>query len=219
MSDAALTPVTLQGHEVRLEPLTLHHVDDLVAAASEDRSTYAFTHVPDGRDAMARYVTAALADHAAGRSLPFAVRRVASRTIVGTTRFLDLQRFAWPPEGPGTTRTSDASPPTVAEIGNTWYAASAQRTTVNTDCKVVMLQHAFETWQTIRVTLKTDARNLRSRAAILRLGAAFEGVRRRHLPVPGGAVRDTAYYSIVAEEWPAVRSSLLARLQRTDAAS
>jgi RimJ/RimL family protein N-acetyltransferase len=103
---------------------------------------------------------------------------------------------------------SDDTPPTVAEIGGTWYAASAQRTVVNTECKLLLLSYAFDTWGVLRVTMKTDTRNERSRVAILRIGARFEGIRRVHAPAVDGAVRDTAYYSIVAAEWPEVRARL-----------
>lgn len=104
--------------------------------------------------------------------------------------------------------------PQVAEIGSTWYAAAYQRTGVNTECKLLMLRHAFETWRATRVTLKTDARNKASRAAIERLGARFEGVRRAHGPAQDGIVRDTACFSVIAAEWPAVRDRLQRRLSR-----
>lgn len=104
--------------------------------------------------------------------------------------------------------------PTVAEIGSTWYGASFQRTGVNTECKLLMLAHSFDSWNTIRVTLKTDARNIRSRYAIQRLGATFEGIRRAHLPASNGSIRDTAYFSIIAEEWPSVRTNLKNRLEK-----
>jgi RimJ/RimL family protein N-acetyltransferase len=100
----------------------------------------------------------------------------------------------------------------VAEIGSTWYAPWAQRTHANTACKLLLLRHAFEQWQAIRVTLKTDARNARSRAAIERIGGQFEGVRRAHVPATDETVRDSAYYSIIAAEWPEVRGRLEARL-------
>jgi RimJ/RimL family protein N-acetyltransferase len=102
----------------------------------------------------------------------------------------------------------------VAGIGSTWLAASAQRTAVNTEAKLLMLTHAFDVWGVHRVTLKTDARNARSRSSIQRLGAVFEGVRRVHVPAADGTLRDTAYYSIVAAEWPAVRDGLLERVRR-----
>ena len=209
---AMLTAPILQGTRVRLEPLSAEHLQGLVAAAAEDRSTYAYTSVPDGVEDTERYVRAALVEQAEGRSIPFAVRLVDGDNVVGSTRFLDLGAFSWPPPWPpgcypGSV-PSDEEPPTVAEIGATWYAASSQRTGVNTECKLLMLAHAFDTWGAVRVTLKTDARNERSRRAIERLGAAFEGVRRAHVPTIDGTIRDTAYYSIMKDEWPAVRVHL-----------
>lgn len=213
-----LNQVTLHGSKVRLEPMTMDHVNDLCAAASEDRSTYTYTYVPDGQEDTKRYIEIALTDFSKSRALPFVVRHLETGHIVGTTRFLDLEVFSWPPPWPpgvanGPSPT-DTTPPTVAEIGSTWYAASFQRTGVNTECKLLMLTHAFETWNTIRVTLKTDARNIRSRSAIQRLGATFEGIRRAHVPASDGSIRDTAYFSILAEEWPAVRTNLQERLKR-----
>lgn len=211
-----LSPITLAGSIVALEPLSLDHAAELHQAASDDRASYAFTYVPEGKDAVSRYIDGALAARARGQALPFAVRQLAKGTIVGSTRFLDLQRFVWPPPWPpggaDATKPSDGSPPTVAEIGSTWYAPSAQRTGVNTEAKYLLLKHAFETWRTVRVTLKTDARNLRSRTAILRLGATFEGIRHRHTAAVDGTIRDTAYYVILAEEWSTVRLALEARM-------
>lgn len=199
---AVLEPVTLVGRVVRLEPLDRSHVDAIATASAEDRSSYGYTWVPDGRAGAVEYVTQALAEHAAGNHLPFAVRSLASGNLVGSTRFLDIG--CW-----------DGDSPTVAEIGHTWYAASAQRTAVNTDCKLLLLGHAFETWGAIRVSLKTDARNARSRAAIERIGGRFEGVRRAHMKAADGGVRDTAYYSITAAEWPDVKVGLERRLSAT----
>lgn len=213
-----LTPVTLRGRLICLEPMTINHVYDLCEAASVDRSTYAYTNVPKGQEETARYIEAALAGYSEGRALPFVVRYNATGRIIGTTRFLDLEVFSWPPPWPPGVANGpspmDWIPPTVAEIGSTWYAASYQRTGVNTESKLLMLTHALDTWHTIRVTLKTDARNERSRSAILRLGAIFEGIRRAHVPASDGSIRDTAYYSILTEEWPAVRANLLERLQK-----
>lgn len=209
-----LMPVTLRGHLVCLEPLTIDHVNDLCVTVLEDRSTYTYTYVPNGQEDTKRYIEIALADFSKGRALPFLVRHLDTGRIVGTTRFLDLEVFSWPPGVASGLSPTDLTPPTVAEIGSTWYAASFQRTGVNTECKLLMLAHAFDSWNTIRVTLKTDARNIRSRSAIQRLGATFEGIRRAHLPASDGSFRDTAYFSIIAEEWPAVRTNLQDRLQK-----
>ncbi len=207
----------LVGRLTRLEPLSDDHVEGLVAAAAEDRSSFAYTTVPDGMAETRAYVGLALEDHAAARAVPWAVRRLSDERLVGTTRYLDLDVFTgqppWPPRVPGGRRPSDSEPPTALEIGGTWYAASAQRTGVNTDVKLTLLTHAFEVWKVRRVTFKTDARNRASRVAIERLGARFEGIRRVHHVASDGQVRDSAYYSIIAEEWPSVATVLKARLR------
>ncbi|WP_042161485.1 GNAT family N-acetyltransferase [Paenibacillus gorillae] len=218
-----LTPVTLCGRLVSLEPMTINHANALSDAASENRSFYSFTYVPDGLEDAQRYIEIALADSSKNRAMPFVVRHLETDRIVGTTRFLDLEVFTWPPPWPPGVASgpspTDLVPPTVAEIGSTWYATSFQRTGVNTECKLLMLTHAFDSWKTARVTLKTDARNTPSRSAIQRLGAAFEGIRRAHAPASDGSIRDTAYYSILAEEWPAVRSNLEDRLRKGKSSS
>jgi RimJ/RimL family protein N-acetyltransferase len=126
--------------------------------------------------------------------------------VVGATRYLELEVFT-ATMGETDVPTDDV-PPTVLEIGGTWYAASAQRTSVNTACKRLLLGQAFDTWGVLRVMLKTDARNARSRAAIERLGAAYEGIRRVHVRATDGGLRDSAYYSVVASEWPPIRERL-----------
>ncbi|HEY0935170.1 MAG TPA: GNAT family protein [Trebonia sp.] len=207
--------VVLEGRRVRLEPLTAGHVADLVQAATESRDTYQFTLVPADQAAMTRYVEAALEDQRTGWALPFALRDRRSQAVIGSTRFLDLDYWHWPPSWPpGRTTPQPDAIPTVAEIGSTWLAPSAQRTGGNTEAKLLMLSHAFDTWGVLRVTLKTDARNTRSRRAIERAGGRFEGIRRAHARAVDGSVRDTAYYSIVDREWPAVRAALQARLEQ-----
>jgi RimJ/RimL family protein N-acetyltransferase len=202
-----LTPFPLAGRHARLEPLSDAHVPGLAAAAAEDRATFGFTAVPDGEQGAAAYVAAALRDQRRGEALPWAVLRPADGAVVGSTRFLDLARVGVPDPA-----ISDERPPNVLEIGHTWYAASAQRTAVNTEVKLLLLTQAFDRWAALRVTLKTDARNARSRAAIERLGAVFEGVRRAHATASDGGVRDTAYYSITRPEWPGVRNRLAGRV-------
>jgi len=205
--------VVLAGDVVTLRPMAIDDVDALVAAASEDRATYGFTPVPDGVAAMREYVDGVLADEREGWALPFVTTLTADGRVVGSTRFLDLDD--WSPDrrvgGPplGATGT-----PFTAEIGATWLAASVQRTAVNTEAKLLMLTHAFDTWGAERITFKTDARNARSRTAIERLGAQFEGIRRAHVRASDGGIRDTAYYSIVRAEWPDVRKGLEVRLAR-----
>ena len=193
-------PIVLQGESVRLEPLTLEHVPALMVAASEDRSTYAFTLVPDQLDAMAAYVATALDDQMAGRTYAFVT--VQGERIVGSTRFMDIDYW------------QDSPVPSVLEIGGTWLSASAQRTAANTEAKLLMLTYAFDTWHVHRVTFKTDARNERSRRAIERLGARFEGIRRAHLVTYDGTIRDSAYFSIIASEWPVVKRHLCGLLNR-----
>lgn len=198
-----LTPITLRGKIVTLEPMSLANIEELYSAASEDRSTYTYTSVPNSLDTTKEYIEAALIANANGRALPFVVHHNSTNRIVGSTRFLDIEVFS----------SHTTSSPTVVEIGNTWYASSVQQTGVNTECKLLLLTYAFETWNTIRVTLKTDARNNKSRAAIERIGAAFEGIRRAHMPAADGGIRDTAYYSIIADEWPGIRNKLEQYLQ------
>jgi N-acetyltransferase len=204
-----LFPLTLDGERVRMEALSPAHVDGLVAAAAESRATYSLTQVPAGAAAMAAYVEAALADAARGLAVPFATVDKARGRVVGTTRFGNIEYWKWPdaplppvPAGP------DA-----VEIGWTWLAASAQRTHVNTEAKLLMLAHAFEVWRVRRVTLKTDARNARSRANIERIGGHLDGVLRAHTSAWDGLIRDSAVYSILLSEWPAAKERLAARLR------
>jgi RimJ/RimL family protein N-acetyltransferase len=195
---------TLAGAHARLEPLSMSHVNALAAAASEDRSTYNLSLVPDGEGPMASYVAALLADWESGLVAPFAQVDAATGRVVGATRYLTIRTR------PG------YDVPFAVEIGGTWLAASAQRTAVNTEAKLLLLTHAFEHWGVVRVDLKTDARNERSRAAIERLGARFEGVLRKWQPsqVLGeeDGYRDSAIYSVLDAEWPSVREGLAARL-------
>ena len=199
-----IEPVTLAGRHVELIPLAAEQAEELTAAASVDRATYGYTEVPGTREEMADYIGRLLAKHAAGTDLPFAQRLVTDGRLVGCTRFLELR--SW--RGRGV--------PDEVEIGGTWLDADVQRTPVNTEAKLLLLTHAFETWHVDRVALATDSRNDRSRRAIERLGAQFEGILRHHRPslVPGeaGRPRDTALFSITDDDWPAVRATLLERL-------
>jgi RimJ/RimL family protein N-acetyltransferase len=211
-----VSELRLEGESVRLEPMRTTDAAALLAAASEDRSSYGYTLVPATIEEAEAYVAEAVAARDAGRALPFTVVEQSSGRVVGTSRFLDLETFTWPPPWPaGVVRgpsLTDAVVPSVGELGSTWYAASAQGARVNPEAKLLMLGHAFEAWAMVRITLKTDARNARSRAAIEKLGARFEGIRRAHVPATDGSIRDSAYYSIVADEWPAVRAGLESRL-------
>jgi RimJ/RimL family protein N-acetyltransferase len=202
--------MVLAGDVVTLRPPSLDDVDALLAAANDDRETYRFTTVPGDLVAMRRYVEDALDEERDGRALPFVTTRTADASVVGSTRFLDLDDW----RGSSGMASDARGAPRAVEIGATWLARSAQRSAVNTEAKLLMLRHAFMTWGVVRVSFKTDARNARSRAAIERLGAQFEGIRRAHMPASDGGVRDSAYYSILRDEWPAVETRLVARLAR-----
>lgn len=200
-----LEPFTLTGRHVRLEPLRPDHAEALLTAADADRSTYGWTAVPADLPAMQQYIAALLSDAAARTAVPFAQVSTADGTPIGCTRFLDLRWWA------------GRDTPAEAEVGGTWLTAAAQRTAVNTEAKLLLLTHAFEVWQVQRLAICTDERNQRSRTAIERLGASFEGVLRHHRQQAGhhtvpGAPRHTAVYSILPAEWPAVKTRLEARL-------
>jgi len=200
-------PLTLEGTHVRLEPLALAHVPALAGAASGPRGTYALTWVPEGEAAMRRCVEEALALREGGAAVPFATVQRATGRVIGSTRFFNFEYFRWPDGA-----RAAPQPPDAVEIGWTWLAADAQRTAANTDAKLLMLTYAFESWRVLRVNLRTDARNARSRAAIERLRARLDGILRAHLPAADGGVRDTATYSLLASEWPAAKARLSARL-------
>jgi N-acetyltransferase len=195
---------TLKGNLVRLEPLTLEHVDGLLEAANEDRSSYGMTSVPDDRDGTEGFIQDMLRMWEAGEVIPFAQIDVASNRPVGVTRLMTIRSLR------------HVATPYAVEIGGTWLAKSAQRSGINTEAKLLLLDYAFETWHVGRVDLKTDARNDRSRNAILRIGASFEGVLRHWQPslVEGeeGTLRDSAMFSIVDEQWPSVRERLCSLL-------
>jgi N-acetyltransferase len=209
-SMSALIPVVLEGRHVRLEPLTMAHVPGLLAVGRGPRDTFGFTTVPVEEADMIRHVAALLNDHARGTALPFATVDRARGRVVGATRFLNVEFWSWPAGSP---HQRGAGVPDVVEIGGTWLAPGAQRTGINTEAKLLMLIHAFETWRVHRVSLKTDARNARSRAAIVRLGARFDGVVRATRMAADHTIRDDAMYSILEAEWPAVKANLTARLR------
>ncbi|MER5739584.1 GNAT family protein [Streptomyces sp. NPDC002262] len=209
-------PVLLTGRSVRLEPLAMRHAEALARAGEADRSAYAFTPVPNGLESALDYIARALAEQAAGRSLPFALVSTADDRVIGSTRFLELDYWRGPLVWPPTPGHPHGDPltaiPDAAEIGNTWISGDARGTGINTEAKLLMLRHAFDTWGVRRITLRADARNTRSRVAIERLGATCEGIRRAHSRGLDGAVRDTAFYSILDEEWPTVRDIIELRL-------
>lgn len=210
----------LENEIVRLEPLARDHVGDLLAAATEDRASYAVAPVPGDRPTMTAYVEAALADAAARRAVPYAIVQRRPGRVVGSVRLMNLEWWTWPHGDvrvPGDPRRAEAGDgPDAAEIGHAWLAASAQRTAVNTASCLLLMRHAFEVWRVHRLVLKTDRRNERSRAAIERLGGRFEGILRQHLPAADGVVRDTAMFSIIQSEWPAVEARVEAMLARSE---
>jgi RimJ/RimL family protein N-acetyltransferase len=202
--------LTLRGKYIQLEPLGPSHIDGLVAAAAGDPSLYQWSPVPRGRADAAEYVETALAWRDAGSAVPFAIVRAHEGIVIGSTRFFNLERWAWPAGHPSHGRLV----PDACEIGYTWLAHSAIRTSANTEAKLLMLTYAFETWEVLRVCLHTDVRNLRSRAAIERIGGRFEGILRAHRMAADFIPRDSARYSILAAEWPGVKQGLLRRMER-----
>lgn len=200
-----IEPGVLRGEHAELIPLSPDHVEALSAAATVDRSTYGFTEVPPDHERMADYVGRLVALGADGQAVPFAQRRRADARLVGCTRFMELRWWR-----------SRAEPDEV-EIGGTWLAADVQRSPINTEAKLLLLTYAFDTWGVVRVALATDERNRRSRDAIERIGARYEGTLRHHRPstVAGeiGRPRDTALFAITDDDWPNVRHQLQHRLR------
>jgi N-acetyltransferase len=194
----------LSGTHVRLEPLSRAHVPGLVAAAAEDPALYQWTVLPPDADGMNRYVDTAVRWREEGTALPFATVRRADGKVLGSTRFFLIERWEWPAGHPNASRAS----PDGCEIGYTWLAASAIRTAANTEAKLLMLEFAFEQWRVQRVCFHTDMRNERSRNALARLGAVFEGTLRAHRLASDLVPRDSARFSIIAAEWPGVRQRL-----------
>lgn len=205
-----LTGIALQGSSVRLEPLGKHHAPGLTEASAIDPSLYRWSAVPVGRAAVERYIVAAMEMSEAGGAVPFATVRIADNVVIGSTRFFDVERWAWPADHPRHGRTN----PDACEVGYTWLSAPAIRTAANTEAKLLMLRHAFEVWGMLRVCFHTDARNDRSAAALARIGAQFEGVLRAHRLASDFIARDSKRYSIVAAEWPAAKKNLEVRLTR-----
>jgi RimJ/RimL family protein N-acetyltransferase len=192
------SPVTLEGNGIRLEPLTAEHESSLAAAASDGKLWELwYTSVPEPSQ-VSRYIADALVGQAAGHMLPWAVRELARGDIVGTTRYHDI-----------------VAPIDRVEIGWTWYAASWQRSHVNTAAKLLLLTHAFESLGCGVVGLRTDNFNFRSQRAIEALGAKRDGVLRHHTARRDGTVRDSVMFSILLSEWPDVKRHLELRLARS----
>jgi RimJ/RimL family protein N-acetyltransferase len=190
-----VTPVTLEGQHARLEPLAEAHLAGLAEVGlDEDLWRWIPTAVRT-REGMAAYIETALNEQERGTSLPFAILEKATGRAIGSTRYGNIEL---------THRR--------VEIGWTWVAREWQRTAMNTEAKYLLLKHAFESLGCMRVELKTDSLNERSRAAILRLGAREEGIFRNHMITASGRIRHTVYFSIIDSEWPAVKARLETRL-------
>lgn len=192
-----IRPVVLQGDIVRLEPLTMDHVDALSEVAFDEDLWRVSLQALRTKDDVARYVRNALDLQANGSALPFATIAISLQKVAGSTRF-------------GNIDTSNKR----VEIGWTWVGKQWQRTGLNTEAKFLMLRHAFEEWKCIRVEFKTDVLNVQSRKAILRLGAKEEGILRKHAIAAGGRVRDSVYYSILDDEWTRIKQHFATHLLR-----
>lgn len=192
-----LTPPTLAGCHVRLVPLTLGHVPALWEVAREEEIWRWTLNRIGSEDDMRRYVDEALGKQDAGAAIPFVTTEAATGRVIGSTRYHNI----------------DAHNRRV-EIGYTWIGGPWRRTPVNTEAKYLMLRHAFETLGCVRVELRTDALNTRSRNAIRRIGATEEGILRKHMLTDSGRFRDTVYFSILDDEWPGVKQRLEEKLAR-----
>lgn len=198
LSKIDLTPITLTGRAVRLEPLSPAHIPELArAGAHEDIWRYMIYGPVIGEEKMRAWVLDLLERHKCGTDLPFTVIHQVSGTVVGATRFMEIQ----PADN-------------ALEIGGTWYSPAFQRSAVNTECKYLLLRHAFEVWGVARVQFKADLRNERSQRALERIGALREGVLRKHKTLPDGYQRSSAIYSIIDEDWPVVKERLEGLIDR-----
>jgi RimJ/RimL family protein N-acetyltransferase len=192
-----VTPVTLTGERIRMEPLAEHHLDDLARVAADARVFRWILGVPMTDDDLRTWLATALANAGAGTEVPFATIERSSGRAVGSSRYMTI--------APEHRRL---------EIGWTWLGIAYQRSGINREAKLLQLTHAFEVLGAERVEFKTHARNLASRAALLGIGATFEGVLRHHVIMADGSNRDSAFYGILAAEWPDVRDRLRAKLAR-----
>jgi RimJ/RimL family protein N-acetyltransferase len=193
-----MAPLTLTGRFVRLDPLSEEHVRGLTAVGIDDEIWRLMPYGPmRGEDDIRRWVRLVMQRAAEGSDLPFTVIHLDSGRVAGATRYMEIR-----PEHRG------------LEIGGTWYGADFRRTVVNTECKYLLLRHAFEDLQCIRVQLKTDSRNVRSQRAIERIGATREGTLRNHMVLPDGTFRHSVYFSVLDSEWSAVKQRLEGMLSR-----
>ena len=197
MAPLQIQQVTLQGRQIRLEPLTLNHLDGLCEIGL-DPDLWRWIPAPvKSRDDLRDYIRLALQWQTDGTALPFATVEQSTGRVVGSTRYMNIDK-----------------PNRHVEIGATWIGRPWQRTVVNTEAKYLMLCHAFETLGCFRVELKTDALNQQSRSAILRIGASQEGIFRKHVVCADGRLRDSVYFSIIDSEWPGVKARLEEKLHR-----
>ncbi len=192
-----IEPMVLEGERVRLEPMGRQHLDALTVAGRYDELWRWTRAKATTIETMLEYIESALAEAKGGLSLPFVTIDKPSGLVVGSTRFGNIDPVN-----------------RHAEIGWTWITPPFQRTYVNSEAKYLMLRHAFDIWDCVRVELKTDVLNEKSRAAMIRLGATEEGVLRRHMLTHDGRFRDTIYYSVLDHEWPAIRARLEARIRQ-----
>jgi RimJ/RimL family protein N-acetyltransferase len=195
MAEMIVAPVTLEGRHVRLEPLAKAHLEGLAEVGLDKELWHWIPTAVRTREEMAGYIETALNEQERGVSLPFAIVEKATGRVIGSTRYGNIDRTHHR-----------------VEIGWTWVAREWQRTAMNTEAKYLLLRHAFESLGCMRVELKTDSLNEKSRAAILRLGAKEEGIFRNHMTTESGRIRHSAYYSIIDSEWPAVKGRLEAKL-------
>ncbi|MGO9482848.1 MAG: GNAT family N-acetyltransferase [Candidatus Kryptoniota bacterium] len=202
--------LVLEGKHVRLEPLSLRHIDGLAAAAAIDPSLYCWSPVPQRKEGVTKYVDTAISWREAGTAVPFATLRTTDEVVLGSTRFFNIEHWPWPE----THRLHGRTEPDACEIGYTWLSRPAIRTGANTEAKFLMLRHAFEVWNVLRVCFHSDVRNERSRAAIGRIGGKFEGVLRSHRMSADYTARNSARFSIIAAEWPDVKERLLGLMNR-----
>jgi N-acetyltransferase len=186
-----ISPVILEGQLVRLEPLASSHQESLLAAANDGELWKSTVTIVPSRETIAAYIATALNAQQQGLALPFVIIQKSTGLIVGSTRFFHIERDH-----------------RRVEIGYTWLAASAQRTGINTEAKLLLMTHAFENLRCIRVEFVTDVLNEQSRTAILRLGAKQEGILRSHMIMPSGRYRDSVMFSITEAEWPDIKSRL-----------
>jgi RimJ/RimL family protein N-acetyltransferase len=194
-TEMTVVPVTLEGRCVRLEPLAKAHLAGLADIGLDEELWRWIPAQVRTAEEMAAYIETALQEQERGISLPFAIVEKAAGRAIGSTRYGNIDRTHHR-----------------VEIGWTWVAREWQRTAVNTEAKYLLLRHAFETLGCIRVELKTDSLNEKSRAAILRIGAQHEGIFRNHMITASGRIRHSAYYSIIESEWPAVKARLESKL-------